>query len=146
MNSRGPIAPATCSLGWRTWPLLKADPRAPATALALVLIGAAFIGCGGDATGTSPRRKPVGDPVGGSVAALAQCRDWNAGTEAEKQATIADIRSSLTLQSQEESGTALSDERAYELFEHACAEEFAQGLKLYKLYVRAAAFAPLAEP
>jgi len=88
----------------------------------------------------------VGDPVGGSVAALAQCRDWNAGTEAEKQATIADIRSSLTPQSHEESGTALSDERAYELFEHSCTEDWAQGFKLYKLYARAAAFAPLVEP
>jgi hypothetical protein len=124
---------------------LKANPRASATALALVLIGGALVGCGGD-TGSSPSAKAVGDPVGGSVAALAQCRDWNAGTEAEKQATIADIRSSLTPQSQEESGTSLSDERAYKLFEHSCAEEFAQGFKLYKLYARAAAFAPLAEP
>jgi hypothetical protein len=88
----------------------------------------------------------VGDEVGGSVAALAQCRDWNAGTEEEKQATIADIRSSLTPQSQPESGTPLSDERAYELFEHSCAVSWAEGFKLYKLYARAAAFAPLTEP
>ena len=125
---------------------MKADPRASATALALVLLAAALVGCGGDATGQDAPAQAVGEPVGGSVAALAQCRDWNAGTEAEKQATIADIRSSLTLQSQEESGTSLSDERAYELFEHSCTEEFAQGFELYKLYARAAAFAPLAEP
>jgi hypothetical protein len=125
---------------------LKADPRASATALALVLVAGALVGCGGDATGQDPSTQGVGDQVGGSVAALAQCRDWNAGTEAEKQATIADIRSSLTPQSQEESGTSLSDERAYELFEHSCAVEFAQSFQLYKLYARAAAFAPLAEP
>jgi hypothetical protein len=125
---------------------LKADPRASASFLALVLIAGALVGCGGDATGQEPPVQAVGEPVGGSVAALAQCRDWNAGTEAEKQATIADIRSSLTPQSQEESGTALSDERAYELFEHSCTEEFAQGFELYKLYARAAAFAPLAKP
>jgi hypothetical protein len=125
---------------------LKADPRASATALALVLIAGGLVGCGDDATGQDPSTQGVGEQVGGSVAALAQCRDWNAGTEAEKQATIADIRSSLTPQSQEESGTSLSDERAYELFEHSCAEEFAQGFQLYKLYARAAAFAPLAEP
>ena len=76
------------------------------------------------------------------MAALAQCRDWNGGTEAEKQATIADIRSSLTPQSQEESGTSLSDERAYQVFEQWCAEDFAQGFKLYKVYARAAALAP----
>ena len=88
----------------------------------------------------------MGDSVGGSVAALAQCRDWNAGTEEEKQATIDDIASSLTPQSAEESGTSLSDERAYELFERSCVEEWAEGLELYKLYARAEAFAPLAEP
>jgi hypothetical protein len=133
---------------------LKADPsgasqtpaRASATALALVLIAGALAGCGGDAGGEDPPAHGVGGEVGGSVAALAQCRDWNAGTEAERQATIADIRSSLTPQSQEESGTSLSDERAYELFEHSCAADFAQGFELYKLYARAAAFAPLAEP
>jgi hypothetical protein len=53
-----------------------------------------------------------------------------------EQATIADIRSSLTPQSQEKSGTSLSDERAYELFEHSCSEEFAQSFLLYKLYAR----------
>jgi hypothetical protein len=125
---------------------LKTDHRASAFALALVLLAAALVGCGGDATGQNPAAHGVGQEVGGSVAALAQCRDWNAGTEAEKQATIADIRSSLTPQSQEESGTALSDERAYELFEHSCTEDFAQGFELYKLYARAAAFAPLAQP
>jgi len=111
-----------------------------------VLITGALAGCGGSAAGQGADPQAVGDAVGGSVAALAQCRDWNAGTEAEKQATIADIRSSLTPQSQEESGTSLSDERAYELFEHSCTEEFAQGFELYKLYARAAAFAPLAGP
>jgi hypothetical protein len=115
--------------------------------LALALIAAALAGCGGDdATGQDPPARGVGDEVGGSVAALAQCRDWNAGTEAEKQATIADIRSSLTPQSQPESGTALSDERAYELFENSCAVDWAEGFKLYKLYARAAAFAPLTQP
>jgi hypothetical protein len=125
---------------------LKADPRAGASALALLLLVGALAGCGGDATGQDPPAQGVGDPVGGSVAALAQCRDWNAGTEEEKQATIDDIRNSLTPQSSEESGTSLSDERAYELFERSCAVDWAQGFKLYKLYARAAAFAPLTEP
>jgi len=133
---------------------LRIDPRgathnglsAAVLALALCLIAAAVAGCGDSATGKQPSAKPVGDPVGGSVAALARCRDWNAGTEAEKQATIADIRSSLTPQSQEESGTSLSDEKAYEVFERSCVEDWAQSLQLYKLYANAAAFAPLNEP
>jgi hypothetical protein len=125
---------------------LKAGPRALATALALALLAGGVVGCGGEATGQSSAAHGVGEEVGGSVAPLAQCRDWNAGTEAEKQATIADIRSSLTPQSEEKSGTSLSDERAYALFEHSCAEGFAQSFQLYKLYARAAAFAPLAGP
>jgi hypothetical protein len=111
-----------------------------------LLATVALAGCGGDASGQDQQAHGVGEEVGGSVASLAQCRDWNAGTEAEKRATIADIRSSLTPQSQEKSGTSLSDERAYQLFERSCAVEFAQGFELYKLYARAAAFAPLANP
>jgi hypothetical protein len=111
----------------------------------VALTAGALAGCGGDATGQDSPEHGVGEEVGGSVAALAQCRDWNAGTEAERRATIADIRSSLTPQSQEESRTSLSDERAYELFEDSCDVEFAQGFELYKLYARAAAFAPLTE-
>ncbi len=127
---------------------MKADPRASATALAvaLALVAGALAACGGDATGQDPEPQGVGASVGGSVAALAQCRDWNAGTEEEKQATIDDIASSLTPQSSEERGTSLSDERAYEIFERSCVEDWAQGFELYKLYARAAAYAPLAEP
>ena len=134
------------SVGWSAWRALKADPKAsPATALALLLIAGAVGGCGHAAADNASSAQPVGDLVGGSSASLAQCRDWNAGTEAEKRATIADIRSALTPQSQERSGTSLSDARAYRLFERSCAVDWAQGFKLYKLYVRAAAFAPLTE-
>jgi hypothetical protein len=126
--------------------LKAADPKAsPATALALVLIAVVVAGCG-NAAAENDSAQPVGDLVGGSAAALAQCRDWNVGTEAEKRATIADIRSFVTPQSQEQSGTSLSDERAYRLFERSCSVDWAQGFKLYKLYVRAAAFAPLTQP
>ena len=124
---------------------MTVDPRAPAAALALALVAGALVGCGGDATGQGTPAHGVGEEVGGSVAPLAQCRDWNAGSEAEKRATIADIRSSLTPQSQERSGTSLSDQRAYRLFEHSCSVDWARSFELYKLYARAAAFAPLTE-
>ena len=82
------------SVGWSTWRAVQADPKAsPATALALVLIAAVATGCGNAAAENESTAQPVGDLVGGSAAPLAQCRDWNAGTEAEKRATIADIRS-----------------------------------------------------
>jgi hypothetical protein len=79
----------------------------------------------------------------GSVAAGAQCRHWNRGTEEQKLATIEDIRSQVNLESGTVETRALTDEQAYELFEHACAEDFAAGLKLYKLYVQRAGFQPL---
>jgi hypothetical protein len=120
-------------------PALRIDPRAAA----LVLVAAAVAGCGAKAASEGETAEPVGEAVGGSVAALAQCRDWNRGDEASKQATIADIRSSLTPQSSEESGTGFSDESAYELFEHSCKAKFAQSFELYKIYARAAPFAPL---
>jgi hypothetical protein len=37
-------------------------------------------------------------------------------------------------------GATLDDDKAYKLFENYCAEDFARGFKLYKLYTRAAAF------
>ena len=40
-------------------------------------------------------------------------------------------------------GNVLSDKRAYELLENWCANDFARGFKLYKLYTRAAAFSSL---
>jgi Mn-dependent DtxR family transcriptional regulator len=80
----------------------------------------------------------------GSVAAGAQCRHWNRGTEEEKRVTIEDIRSQINLESGTVETAGLTDDQAYELFEHACAEDFAAGLKLYKLYVQRAAFQPLA--
>lgn len=122
---------------------MNAGRRGWAIPLVLIVIAAALAGCGGDDSATTATTQGVGDQVAGSVAPLALCRDWNAGTEAEKQATIADIRSSLTPQTQKESRTSLPDERAYELFERTCRQGFAQGFELYKLYAQAAALAPL---
>ena len=39
-----------------------------------------------------------------------------------------------------QNGPVLDDERAYNLLQGYCANRFARGFKLYKLYERAAAF------
>ena len=49
----------------------------------------------------------------------------------------------LAPQSSEAAASDLSDAAAYELFQHTCAADFAESLRLYKLYARAQAFAPL---
>jgi hypothetical protein len=98
----------------------------------------------GEESADQDETQGVGPVKAGSVAAGAQCRHWNRGTEEEKLVTIEDIRSQINLESGTVETAGLTDDQAYELFEHACAEDFAAGLKLYKLYVQRAAFQPLA--
>lgn len=101
-------------------------------------------GCGED--GPDPEVKGVGQVSAGSVAPLAQCRDWQTGTEEERQATIDDIRDQLNPEDSPVQTNELSDERAYEVFENGCAPHGAETVRLYLLYARAAAFEPLLEP
>lgn len=113
---------------------------------ALVAVTAAA-GCGGGdaARSASPAAaaKPVGDERAGSVAQFADCGDWRAGTRAERLATIEVLRGQLTPQRSRTAASPLSDERAYEIFQKACSPDYAESLRLYKLYVRAQGFAPL---
>ena len=115
------------------------------SAAVALLVGVLIGGCGEDEdSGGEPASEGVGPVKVGSVAAGAQCRHWNRGSEAEKLATISDIRSQVNLESGTVETPALTDEQALELFDHACAEDFAAGLKLYKLYAQRAGFQPLA--
>ena len=86
----------------------------------------------------------VGESVGGSVAPLVECRDWNEATEEEKLATIEDVRSQVSRQDVGIDAPRLSDEEAMTIFDNTCRPSWAQGFRLYKLYARAVAFAPLA--
>lgn len=112
--------------------------------LAMVALGAAAIlGACGESDSDPEPVSGVGREAAGSVTQFADCADWNAGTEAERQATIVDLRGQLTAQSDAGAASVLPDERAHELFMNACEERYAASLRLYKLYVRAAAFEPL---
>ncbi len=114
-------------------------------AAALVAAALAVGACGDESGGsaTTTAAEPLGQEAAGSVAPLAQCRDWNRGNEAEKLATIEEIRRQVNLESSGVEAPPLSDQEAMELFENACGESFAQGFRLYVLYARAAGFAPL---
>jgi hypothetical protein len=116
----------------------------------LVLAAAAALpACGSDEDGASRRTdapvdiRGVGLVSGNSTAQFANCRDWRGGSVKQRYATIEDIRGQLTPQRSGTAASDLSDEAAYAVFQHACAPDFADQLRLYKLYARAQAFAPL---
>jgi hypothetical protein len=117
-----------------------------AAVAALALTG----GCGGedqreggtDAVGAATA-KPVGTERAGSVTQYADCDDWRAGSPAERRATVVELRRQLTPQTSETAESPLADARAYEILQKACKPDYAGSLRLYKLYVRAQAFAPL---
>ena len=112
----------------------------------VLLVAALLAGCGGGSAerpAPTPTAKPVGLESQGSVVQYADCGDWRGGTPAEKRATVVALRGQLTPQSSETAASPLPDGRAYEILEGACAPGNPASLRLYKLYVRAQAFAPL---
>jgi hypothetical protein len=113
-----------------------------------VAAAAAAAGCGGDeapSSASSAAVKPVGEEVAGSVVQYADCGDWRAGTRAQRLVTIERLRGQLTPQRSTTAASPLSDERAYQLLDRACTPDYAESLRLYKLYVRMQGFAPLSE-
>jgi hypothetical protein len=115
--------------------------RLRATAL-VVLALALLAGCGDGSEG-EPEAQPVGQELGGSVAQQVQCSDWNGATEAEKLATIEDVRSHVNLEDTGVEAPALSDAEALEVFDNGCDQPEAAGYRLYVMYARAVAFQPL---
>lgn len=114
-------------------------------AVPLLVATASFTGCG-ESSPDRPERvsiSGVGESIGGSVAPLAQCRDWRRGSVEERRATIEDIRGQLTPQTSESEDSGLPDKQAYELFERVCAQEYASAFRLYRLYTQRAGFEPL---
>jgi hypothetical protein len=117
----------------------------------LVLVAAlvALPACGenGDSAGRDEGApvdiRGVGLAVGNSTAQFANCGDWRRGSVKRRYATIEDIRGQLTPQRSRSAESDLSDEAAYRVFQHACAADFSDKLRLYKLYAHAQAFAPL---
>ena len=118
----------------------------------------AFAGCGGeepssarqdsgqarsgepiDVSGTDP----VGQMIGGSVAPLVTCADWEGASEDERLATIEDIRTQLAAQDSGITAPELTDDEAGELFDSSCGRSWAAGFRLYKLYARGAGFVEL---
>lgn len=128
----------------RSWPL------------AALVAAAALAGCGGEdepsrpaAAASQPTTVVDVDPVGleraGSHAQYANCGDWKAGTREQRLATIADIRGQTTPQLSKTAASPLPDEDAYAIFQKACRPEWADNLRLYKMYFRLQGMQPLRE-
>jgi hypothetical protein len=125
--------------------------RNPRTALALICCLALLGGCGGSSgssdksTSSNSKKLPVelrAPPVG-SVR-TADCRDWKRGTVAQRRSTVVALRKfaggPVGSSAARQTGPVLDDPRAYKVLKSYCANYFARGFKLYKLYERAAAF------
>jgi hypothetical protein len=110
-------------------------------AAALCAAALAASGCmGGDAAEGTPALNAgarIGQPT-----QLVACRDWNEAGVRERYGTLDALRAFAgdRTGSPGGRGATLEQEEAYELFERYCANEFARGFRLYKLYTRAAAF------
>jgi hypothetical protein len=112
-----------------------------ATLLASVV---AVAGCGGG-SGTQPQVN-VGPNVGQPIS-LADCHDWDQANTEQRLGTIQQLKDFASgpivgnnASSPAGRGSVLDDKDAYNLFNRYCANQFARGFKLYKLYQRAAAF------
>jgi hypothetical protein len=116
------------------------------TGLAALAAGLALASCGSDAPPADTRAaKPVGEELVGSVAQMAQCSDWKAGSRAQRMATIHDIRRQVNLKDSAVRTPELPDHAAYRVLDNTCSKDFAGSFRLYKLYARAASFAAFAE-
>ena len=116
--------------------------RAAIAAAAALALGVAA--CGADEE-AAPKAEPVGDLRAGSVAQLAECSDWTAGTPEEQAATVEVIKAAINLEDGTGETPELSDDAAYRVIDATCAEDFAASFRLYKVYARATSFASFAE-
>ena len=115
------------------------------TASGAFLVMLARVAAGGGDRAAAPAAEPVGHASAGSVVQYADCDDWRAGTRAEREATVVVLRGQLTPTHSKDASSPLSDERAYELLDKSCSQDYASSMRLYKLYARAQGFSPLSQ-
>jgi hypothetical protein len=100
-------------------------------------------GCGGSSHSKTRITGNTNLGVGPSIS-LDNCTDWQRATTPQRRDTVLQLRefagSPVGSSAGIQKGPVLSDDRAYKLFQSVCANYFARGFKLYKLYERAAAF------
>ena len=125
-------------------PHLVARARAGRVRLAALALVAAVALAAGVVVGSreapqSPSRSDV-VLIGGVPLQQARCSQWNAGSEAERQAVVKVLARVAGGPATVGYGATLSPSQTEDLFARACSAPFAQGFLLYELYNRRAAF------
>jgi hypothetical protein len=92
------------------------------------------VGCGDDPAAPEPF---------GVKLQVATCTDWHESSPQERQSAVDQLESAVAGPRNE--GNTLPDDLAYTTLDARCEPEFAKGLLLYQLYIRAAAFTPPGE-
>ena len=98
------------------------------------------VGCGEESGGSDPGSSAVGSPGVETTARESDCLDWNEATVEERQVIVDSIAEFEGGGPSGTVGRSMPNEDAYELFDRACEKGYAGAFKLYKVYVRAAAF------
>lgn len=98
-------------------------------------------GCGGDSDEPADRDSAaLGSPEVELTAREADCDAWDRASVEQRQMIVESIAEFEGGAPTGTVGRTLPDDEAYALFDRACAEDYARAFKLYKVYVRAAAF------
>ncbi|HSJ18933.1 MAG TPA: hypothetical protein VK920_12645 [Solirubrobacterales bacterium] len=97
-------------------------------------------GCGDSDDAADRDSAALGSPDVQTSTREADCQDWNAASVEDRQVIVASIAEFEGGAPTGTAGRTLPDDEAYDLFERACEPEYAGAFKLYKIYVRAAAF------
>jgi hypothetical protein len=97
-------------------------------------------GCGDSDDPADSGSSALGSPEVRLTAREADCTDWHEASVEQRQVMIDSLTDFEGGPTTGGRGATLPDDEAYDLFERACAEDFARAIKLYKVYARAAAF------
>jgi hypothetical protein len=106
---------------------------------AAALAALSLSGCFGGSDGRAPQN--AGARIGVPVR-LADCRDWRRAGPGERAGIVKGMRdfASGPTGTPGQNGPVIPDDKAQELFDSYCRNDFARSFKLYRLYSRAAAF------
>ena len=110
-------------------------------AVLLACLAAAFaVGCGDSDDASDSGSSALGSPDVQTTARETDCTDWNDATVEERQIIVESIAEFEGGAPTGTAGRTLPDDQAYDLFQRTCENDYASAFKLYKIYVRAAAF------